>query len=67
MTDLTGAVWRKSTRSSGNGGNCVQVAIDSPNIVGVGDSKGTTGSALTFSPPGWAGVFTAARCGGIVR
>ncbi|WP_141707692.1 DUF397 domain-containing protein, partial [Micromonospora sp. II] len=24
--ELTGAIWRKSTRSSGNGGDCVEVA-----------------------------------------
>jgi hypothetical protein len=24
--DLTGAVWRKSSRSSGNGGHCVEIA-----------------------------------------
>jgi hypothetical protein len=25
--DLTGAAWRKSSYSSGNGGNCVEVAV----------------------------------------
>ena len=25
--DLTGAVWRKSSYSSGNGGDCVEVAV----------------------------------------
>lgn len=29
--DLTGAEWRKATRSTNNGGNCVEVAL---NLVG---------------------------------
>ena len=30
MADLTGAVWRKSTRSGDNGGDCVEVADNLP-------------------------------------
>ncbi len=67
MTDLTGAVWRRSTRSSGNGGNCVEVAINLPNIVAGRDSADTTSAALIFTLSGWVGFFTAARCGGLVR
>ncbi|MDG4798564.1 DUF397 domain-containing protein [Micromonospora sp. WMMD1082] len=48
--DLTGARWRKSTRSSGNGGNCVEVADNLPGIVGIRDSKDPTGPALAFAP-----------------
>ncbi|MBO4210342.1 DUF397 domain-containing protein, partial [Micromonospora echinofusca] len=47
MTDLTGATWRKSTRSGGSGGNCVEVADNLPGVVGVRDSKDPTGPALT--------------------
>lgn len=32
MTDLSGAVWRKSSRSASTGGQCVEVAL---NLVGV--------------------------------
>ncbi|QGN49780.1 DUF397 domain-containing protein [Micromonospora sp. WMMC415] len=67
MTDLTGAVWRRSTRSSGNGGNWVEVAINLPNIVAGRDSADTTSVALISTPSGWVGFFTAARCGGLVR
>ncbi|WBB81694.1 DUF397 domain-containing protein [Micromonospora sp. WMMD882] len=58
MADLTGAQWRKSTRSGDNGGNCVEVADNLPGIVAVRDSKDPTGPALTFSRDAWA-AFTA--------
>lgn len=37
--DLTNAIWRKSSYSGGNGGNCVEVAANLPVIVAVRDSK----------------------------
>ncbi|MBO4204873.1 DUF397 domain-containing protein [Micromonospora echinofusca] len=51
--DLTGAIWHKSTRSSGNGGDCVEVADNLPGVVGVRDSKDPAGPALTFEPATW--------------
>ncbi|MEU4771195.1 DUF397 domain-containing protein [Micromonospora sp. NPDC023644] len=51
--DLTGAQWRKSTKSGGNGGNCVEVADNLPGVVGVRDSKDPTGPALVFAPAAW--------------
>ncbi|GAB3839985.1 DUF397 domain-containing protein [Micromonospora andamanensis] len=54
MTDLTGAVWRKSTRSGDNGGDCVEVADNLPGLVAVRDSKDPTGPALTFTPGTWS-------------
>ncbi|MFY1700343.1 DUF397 domain-containing protein [Micromonospora sp. WMMA1923] len=56
--DLTGARWRTSTRSSGNGGNCVEVADNLPDLVAVRDSKDPTGPALTFSPATWHTFLT---------
>ncbi|MEU1754218.1 DUF397 domain-containing protein [Micromonospora matsumotoense] len=53
MPDLTGAVWRKSTRSN-NGGDCVEVAASLLAVVGLRDSKDPTGPALTFTPGAWA-------------
>ncbi|MDM4723173.1 DUF397 domain-containing protein [Micromonospora sp. WMMA1363] len=55
MTDLTGAKWRKSTRS-GNGGNCVEVATNlhpTTGIVAVRDSKDTSGPSLIFTAADW--------------
>ncbi|SIM81114.1 DUF397 domain-containing protein [Micromonospora cremea] len=54
MTDLTGTVWRKSTRSGGNGGNCVEVATNLLRIVAVRDSKDRPGPVLTFRPHAWS-------------
>ncbi|MEV4495154.1 DUF397 domain-containing protein [Micromonospora arborensis] len=51
--ELHGARWRKSSRSSGNGGNCVEVADNLPGVIGVRDSKDPTGPALTFAPRSW--------------
>ncbi|MGC4765098.1 DUF397 domain-containing protein [Micromonospora sp. DT46] len=53
MDDLTSAQWRKSTRSSSNGGACVEVADNLPGVVGVRDSKDPAGPALTFTPAAW--------------
>jgi hypothetical protein len=51
--DLTGAVWRKSTRSDSNS-QCVEVARNLPEIVAVRDSKNQDGPALVFTPDEWA-------------
>ncbi|MFI6226161.1 DUF397 domain-containing protein [Micromonospora echinospora] len=59
MVDLTGAQWRKSTRSGDNGGNCVEVATNLPGLVAVRDSKNRAGGVLTFSTTTWS-VFTRA-------
>ena len=51
--DLNNARWRKSSRSSGNGGDCVEVADNLPGIIGVRDSKDPAGPALVFAPAAW--------------
>jgi len=56
--ELTGARWRKSSRSSGNGGNCVEVADNLPGLVAVRDSKDPSGPALTFTPTAWRAFLT---------
>jgi Domain of unknown function (DUF397) len=56
--DLTGAEWRKSSWSSGNGGTCVEVARNLPGAVAVRDSKDPDGPMLTFTPDEWV-AFTA--------
>ncbi|SCL33696.1 protein of unknown function [Micromonospora pallida] len=48
--DLTGAIWRKSTRSGNGGSTCVEVATNLPDVVGVRDSKDRQGPMLTFPP-----------------
>jgi hypothetical protein len=58
MDDTTRVRWRKSTYSSGNGGNCVEVA-NTPRAVAVRDSKDPHGPALAFTPARWQ-AFTGA-------
>jgi hypothetical protein len=57
--DLNGAQWRKSSRSSGNGGNCVEVADNLPDVVAVRDSKDPAGPVLSFTPATWRGFVAA--------
>lgn len=61
--DLSSAIWRKSTRSGSNGGNCVEVAANLPGIVAVRDSKDRGGPALVFAPPQWGTFVTAVKSG----
>jgi Domain of unknown function (DUF397) len=51
--DLTGARWRTSSHSSGNAGQCVEVAGNLPGIVAVRDSKDPDGPALAFTADEW--------------
>jgi hypothetical protein len=51
--DLTNAVWRKSSRSGHNGGECVEVAATN-GWIAVRDSKSPDRGALAFAPSVWA-------------
>ncbi|MGC4768133.1 DUF397 domain-containing protein [Micromonospora sp. DT44] len=59
--DLTGAQWRKSTRSGNDAGACVEVADNLPGRVHVRDSKDRDGGVLTFSPAAWRSFVELAR------
>jgi Domain of unknown function (DUF397) len=61
--NLTKADWRKSSYSSSNGGNCVEVARNLPGVVAVRDSKDPQGPALAFTPEGWRAFLASARNG----
>jgi len=61
QTDLSGATWRKSTRSSGSGA-CVEVATLG-GATAVRDSKHPTGPALIVTRAGWAAFTTGVRSG----
>ncbi|MBC6457609.1 DUF397 domain-containing protein [Actinomadura sp. HBU206391] len=60
--DLTDAVWRKSSRSGPNGGDCVEVATRL-GVVAVRDSKNPDGPALTFEPEAWRAFTTKIKRG----
>ncbi|HEY1644711.1 MAG TPA: DUF397 domain-containing protein [Streptosporangiaceae bacterium] len=59
--DLSGAIWRKSSRSGS--GNCVEVARNLPGVVAVRDSKDPAGPALAVTPEGWAAFTGSIRAG----
>ena len=61
--DLSRAVWRKSARSGGTGGNCVEVARNLPGIVAVRDSKDPHGLKLIFTPAEWEAFTAGIRVG----
>jgi hypothetical protein len=61
--ELVGAVWFKSSRSTG-GKECVEVAHLRSGLVGVRDSKNPTGPALVFGPGEWDSFTAGLRaCG----
>jgi uncharacterized protein DUF397 len=59
--DLTGAQWRTSSYSSGNGGQCVEVARNLPGVVAVRDSTDPHGPALAFTPAAWREFLARAK------
>ncbi len=63
MTDLAGAVWRKSSRSNGNGGDCVEVADLPDGSRAVRDSKDRSGPTLLFTPSEWQAFVEGVKLG----
>lgn len=59
--DLSRAVWQKSSRSGGNGGQCVEVALNLPGIVAVRDSKDRQGPALILTHIQWRAFLVVAQ------
>jgi len=51
--DLSRAIWRKSSYSGSNGGQCVEVALNVPGIVAVRDSKDPDGAKLACTAAQW--------------
>ncbi|MEV0055670.1 DUF397 domain-containing protein [Saccharopolyspora shandongensis] len=61
--DFSQAHWRKSSRSGGTGGACVEVALV-VNAAGVRDSKlGDASPILPFAPGAWSAFLTAVKAG----
>jgi hypothetical protein len=63
MTDLAGLVWRKSSRSNGNGGECVEVADLPDGSRAVRDSKDRSGPVLHFTPAEWQAFVEGVKLG----
>lgn len=60
--NVTNTPWRKSTKSGGNGGQCVEVRHFDGNIQ-VRDSKDPAGPVLTFTAGEWDAFVGGARDG----
>ena len=58
--DLTSASWRKSSYSSSNGANCVEVA-SLASAVAVRDSKNPDGGTLVLSPAAWRALIASVK------
>ncbi|WP_436536083.1 DUF397 domain-containing protein [Actinoplanes sp. HUAS TT8] len=62
--DLTGAEWRKSTRSGS--GNCVEVALElpgAPGYVAVRHSQRPGAEVIVYTDAEWSAFLTGARDG----
>ncbi|WP_377269635.1 DUF397 domain-containing protein [Peterkaempfera sp. SMS 1(5)a] len=59
--------WRKSSYSSGDGGDCIEVADGFPGAVPVRDSKDPHGPALVFRAEAWAAFVSEVKAGGFHR
>lgn len=57
------AVWRKSSYSGGQGGDCVEVADGVPGLVPVRDSKDPSGPALAFTASSWSAFLADVKAG----
>ncbi|RCG30173.1 DUF397 domain-containing protein [Sphaerisporangium album] len=54
--------WRKTSYSSGNGGNCVEIA-SLPHAVAVRDSKDPGGPVVRFAADEWGAFVTGVKDG----
>jgi Domain of unknown function (DUF397) len=61
--DLSRAEWRKSARSGGTGGNCVEVATNLPGVIAVRDSKDPDGPVLAITPAQWQSFAAGVKLG----
>ncbi|MEW2218955.1 DUF397 domain-containing protein [Streptomyces sp. NPDC006990] len=63
-TDLPVTIWRRSSYSGQNGGNCLEMAVDHPGpALPVRDSKNPTGPVLLIPAPAWHAFVAQVRGG----
>ena len=61
--DRYAVVWRKSSRSNGSGGNCVETSSLVDGGMAVRDSKDPDGPILFFTPAEWDAFIGGAKDG----
>jgi hypothetical protein len=57
------AAWEKSFASEPNGGNCVEVNVDSRGLIGVRDTKLSESPVFVFGAGEWQAFLTAVKAG----
>ncbi|MFF2926152.1 DUF397 domain-containing protein [Streptomyces celluloflavus] len=62
-SSLPSVVWRKSSYSSSNGGDCLEVADGFLGVVPVRDSKDPHGPVLVFPAGGWVSFLSLVKGG----
>ncbi|MEV6686917.1 DUF397 domain-containing protein [Streptomyces sp. NPDC051130] len=62
--ELGAVLWRKSSYSNGDGGNCVEVADGLAGLVPVRDSKRPGGPAIVVTAAAWTPFVAALKDGG---
>ncbi|SFS34259.1 DUF397 domain-containing protein [Saccharopolyspora flava] len=62
MFDLSGAEWRKSSRSA-SGGECVEVALNLRDVTAIRDSKDPGGAALVVRDEAWREFLSRVKAG----
>jgi hypothetical protein len=63
--ELSTVVWRKSSYSTTDGDNCVEVGTNLPTLLPVRDSKDPHGPALLFPAPAFAAFLCALKAGSL--
>ncbi|HEY7485214.1 MAG TPA: DUF397 domain-containing protein [Streptosporangiaceae bacterium] len=58
MIDLSQAVWRKASRSTGSNGACVEVAANLPGVTAIRDSKRPESGAHVVDRAAFAAFLT---------
>lgn len=62
-SDFPAEGWKRSSFSSPNGGDCLEVNDVLREQVGLRDSKQPSGTVLIVTPQRWSVFLTAVRCG----
>jgi Domain of unknown function (DUF397) len=59
--------WQRAAFCGPNGGNCIEVNLGKPGLVGIRDSKPAAGPALVLSGDEWGAFLDAAKSGRVNR
>ena len=63
VTLFEDGTWQKSFASEPNGGNCVEVNLGQPGLIGVRDTKLTSSPVFVFDADEWSAFLTAVKAG----